>query len=82
MELQLQTNDLAAYLTATEIVDFGTANVSALAQSLGALHPEPADFARAAYRFVRDQIGHSADIQNPQTVTCKASDVLRHGEGI
>lgn len=30
--------------------------------------------------FVRDQIRHSADYR-PNPVTCKASEVLRHGTG-
>lgn len=35
---------------------------------------------RACFEFVRDEIRHSSDFElNP--VTCKASDVLRHGTG-
>lgn len=82
MELELHTSDSALYLAATEIVDFNAANVSALAQKLAALHGEPQAFARGAFTFVRDNIRHSADIAQPLTVTCKASAVLAHGEGI
>lgn len=81
-KLQLHTSNPAAYLAATEIADFNAANVSALAQKLVALHGEPSDFARAAFTFVRDNIRHSADIAQPLAVTCKASAVLAHGEGI
>lgn len=82
MTLEPQTNDPAAYLAPGEAVDFGAGNIVVLAQSLGVLYPAPGDFARAAFMFVRDKIRHSADIANPKTVTCKASDVLAHGEGI
>ena len=38
------------------------------------------DVARACFEFVRDEIRHSGDYElNP--VTCKASDVLKHGTG-
>lgn len=82
MKLELRTSAPALYLAATEIVDFNAANISALAQKLAALHTEPPDFARGAFAFVRDNIRHSADSVRPLTVTCKASAVLAHGEGI
>lgn len=81
-QLQLQTPNPAAYLAASEIVDFHAAGISSLAKKLAALHAEPSAFARAAFTFVRDNIWHSADIARPRTVTCKASAVLAHGEGI
>ena len=41
---------------------------------------DPVEVARACFEFVRDQIKHSWDFQlNP--VTCRASDVLKHGTG-
>lgn len=39
------------------------------------------DYIKIAYEFVRDHIGHSADI-NEDAITCTASDVLKAGHGI
>ncbi len=39
------------------------------------------DFIRKAYEFVRDNISHSADI-NEDIITCTASGVLKAGHGI
>ncbi|MZP44471.1 ABC transporter ATP-binding protein [Heliobacterium gestii] len=39
------------------------------------------EIVRAMYHFVRDEIAHSADIGG-QVVTCKASEVLEHRQGI
>lgn len=36
---------------------------------------------RVAFEFVRDEVSHSWDIQSNR-ITCKASDVLEHREGI
>lgn len=68
------------YLASTTYIDWEHPEVLAKARSLaeGLLGPE--DIARRCFEFVRDEIKHSWDYQlNP--VTCKASDVLRHGTG-
>ena len=39
------------------------------------------DFIKKAYEFVRDNISHSADI-NEDIITCAASEVLKAGHGI
>ena len=39
------------------------------------------DFIKSAFEYVRDNVGHSADIKGT-VVTCKASDVLKFKEGI
>lgn len=68
------------YLASTTYIDWEHPEVLAKARSLaeGLLGPE--DIAKRCFEFVRDEIKHSWDYQlNP--VTCKASDVLRHGTG-
>ncbi len=68
------------YLESTEFIDWQTAAVLSQATLLADGLTEPELIAKNCFEFVRDQIKHSADYQlNP--VTCKASDVLRHGTG-
>jgi transglutaminase-like putative cysteine protease len=68
------------YLAASTYIDFDTPDVFAAARRLAAGAASDADVARACFEFVRDEIRHSVDFKaNP--VTCKASDVLRHGTG-
>jgi len=68
------------YLSASTYIDFDTHDVRACARRLAAGRASEVDVARACFEFVRDEIRHSSDFKlNP--VTCKASDVLRHGTG-
>lgn len=69
-----------AYLAASAYIDFDHPLVAAQAQALAADGGDDAALARRCFEFVRDEIAHSWDFRrNP--VTCKASDVLRHGTG-
>jgi len=68
------------YLESTDDIDWKTPEILAQAQSLSKGLSDPEDVARVCFEFVRDEIKHSWDYElNP--VTCKASDVLRHGTG-
>jgi transglutaminase-like putative cysteine protease len=68
------------YLAASTYIDFDTPDVLACARRLAEGAASEADVVRACFEFVRDEIRHSVDFKmNP--VTCKASDVLRHGTG-
>lgn len=68
------------FLAASQYIDFDHPNVAAKAAELAKDSASPLETARRCFEFVRDQIKHSWDYQlNP--VTCKASDVLRHGTG-
>jgi transglutaminase-like putative cysteine protease len=68
------------YLSASTYIDFGTPDVRAAARRLAEGRVSEQEVARACFEFVRDEIRHSVDFKlNP--VTCKASDVLRHGTG-
>ncbi len=81
MHLILESSDLNGYLKATDIVDHHSREIRKLAGRLMAQNSDEIQLARAAYKYVRDNIAHSFDI-NGKTVTCRASDVLKYGEGI
>lgn len=71
---------MAAYLQATEIIDWQHPAILDLAKQLAADCGNPTDIAKACFEWVRDRIRHSVDYQlNP--VTCRASDVLQHRTG-
>lgn len=68
------------YLQSSEYIDWQNPEVMALAKQLASGAINEADIAQKCFEFVRDNIKHSWDYQlNP--VTCKASDVLKHGTG-
>jgi transglutaminase-like putative cysteine protease len=68
------------YLSASTYIDFDTPDVRASARRLAEGRASEEEVARACFEFVRDEIRHSVDFKlNP--VTCRASDVLRHGTG-
>ncbi|RTL30717.1 MAG: transglutaminase family protein [Rhodocyclaceae bacterium] len=68
------------YLGASRHIDFDHPQVSAKAAELASGTTDKTEIARRCFEFVRDHIRHSWDYrQNP--VTCRASDVLRHGTG-
>jgi len=79
--MKLQFSDMARYLEASDIIDFGYREVADLAFEIMAYSEDDISYIRNAYEYVRDNISHSADIQG-STVTCKASEVLRAKEGI
>lgn len=68
------------YLESTRYIDWQTPEVLTKAQSLAEGLTSPELIAQKCFVFVRDEIQHSWDYEcNP--VTCKASDVLKHGTG-
>jgi len=69
------------YLSASEVVDCQTENIQQLAASLSKNSGGSIGLAQTVYEYVRDRTSHSFDIDSNQ-VTCKASDVLKYGEGI
>jgi len=72
--------DLSAYLEESEFIDWRQAGVLAHARGLAAGADDTVEIARRCFLFVRDEIKHSWDYRlNP--VTCRASEVLRHGTG-
>ena len=68
------------YLDSTEYIDWKAPTILLQAKGLAEGAEKPEDIVRNCFEFVRDEIKHSHDYQlNP--VTCKASDVLLHGNG-
>lgn len=68
------------YLQSTEYIDWKNPNIAAKAKELANGARSEEEIARNCFEFVRDTIKHSLDFKmNP--VTCKASDVLKHGTG-
>lgn len=81
MQIIPQYNDLKPYLEADEIIDINSKEIIELSSNISTYSKNEIEYIKNAYEFVRDKISHSADIQG-KVVTCKASDVLRTGEGI
>jgi len=75
------SSELRAYLDCGDIIDWRTPEVRSLADVLTAGAAADVDKAKRLYEWVRDEISHSADAGH-ETVTCRASDVLRHRTGI
>ncbi|WP_433061694.1 transglutaminase-like domain-containing protein [Dactylosporangium sp. CS-033363] len=69
------------YLAADDIVQVPHPAVRTLAARLRSSHPSDRSFAQAAYEFVRDEVRHSFDADDPR-VTVRASEVLEHRVGL
>lgn len=69
------------YLVSSDIIDFDSPEVYEKAVEIKSQSNSNTDLIRKTYEFVRDKVGHSADIQG-SIVTCNASDVLKYEEGI
>lgn len=68
------------YLASTQYIDWQTPKVLEQAKALASGLKTDTQIAQVCFEFVRDHIKHSWDYQmNP--VTCRASDVLKHGTG-
>ncbi len=66
------------YLQKSEYIDWDNPSVHSKAKELAADSSDPHIIIKNCFEFVRDEIKHSWDFKlNP--VTCKASDVLKHG---
>lgn len=77
----VQTLPLAEYLRADTVVDHTHPDVVRQAASLRRGREDDVDYARATFAFVRDDIRHSLDAQDPR-VTLTASETLREGVGL
>ncbi len=68
------------FLEHSKYIDWQTPEVLALAAKLAEEGRDEKEVAQACFEWVRDEIKHSVDFKlNP--VTCKASEVLKHGTG-
>lgn len=81
MSIILSIDNIEAYLKEDDVIDYNNEIITQLADSLFQKADSEIEFIKAAYEFVRDNISHSADI-NEDIVTCNASEVLRAGHGI
>lgn len=79
MQLKLQSHNLNDYLISSEVVDYFNPNIKNLAKKFKTL--EGLELIEAVYKFVRDEVPHSFDI-NGKKLTCNASEVLENREGI
>lgn len=81
MNLVLYSNKIDEYLKHDDVIDYENEAIAELADTLFEKVDNEIDYIRAAYEFVRDQISHSADIDE-DGITCTASEVLKAGHGI
>jgi transglutaminase-like putative cysteine protease len=77
----LSSSDPDGYLASDHVLDFEHPAVAALAQALQRDNPGETAFAAAAFEYVRDEVGHSLDVQDPR-VTLSASETLSDGVGL
>jgi transglutaminase-like putative cysteine protease len=68
------------FLAATTYIDWTHPTITDKAAALAGDATDQLVIAKACFEFVRDEIKHSWDHQG-SPVTCKASDVLKHGTG-
>lgn len=73
--------DPSAFLAGDDVVEVAAPAVVALARSLREGAEDDTDFARRAYTWVRDEVAHTADAEDPR-VTLTATDVLEHRVGL
>lgn len=81
MKVTPYSNKLEDYLPEDEVVDYGNEEIKNIAEALYQKADNELNFIKAAYEFVRDNISHSADI-NEDEITCTASEVLKAHHGI
>lgn len=81
MSLSLYTDNIDEYLKKDDVVNYENTNIIQLADSLWSNADSDVEYIKKAYEFVRDNISHSADI-NEDMLTCSASEVLAEGHGI
>ncbi len=79
--MKLKTDDPADYLIHDSVVDWKNPFVYEKAILLTADCENDIDKARCLFKWVRDEIPHSKDIDS-DVVTCSASEVLKAGTGI
>ena len=75
------SNSIDEYLKCDEVIDYDNETIFKLADTLYQKVSNDLEFIKISYEFVRDNISHSADI-NEDIITCTASEVLKAGHGI
>ncbi|WP_072845118.1 transglutaminase-like domain-containing protein [Rhodococcus tukisamuensis] len=77
----LETAPPENYLAGNEFIDVDDQSVRTLALTLRQGADSDASFAKAAFEWVRDEVGHSYDVQDSR-VTLAASEVLAQRVGL
>ncbi|MGV9414087.1 transglutaminase-like domain-containing protein [Nocardia sp. NPDC003693] len=73
--------DPSAFLAGDAVVEVDHPEVRALGEKLRSESDGDIDFARRAFEWVRDEVGHSYDVRDPR-VTLRASEVLEQRVGL
>lgn len=81
MNVTPYSNIIDEYLKEDAVIDYTNEAVTQLADELFQKANNELEYIKMAYEFVRDNISHSADI-NEDIITCTASEVLKAGHGI
>ena len=81
MNIILFTDNIDEYLKEDKVINYGSENIMQLADALYQGTSNEVEYIKKAYEFVRDNISHSADI-NEDILTCSATDVLEAKHGI
>jgi len=71
---------LEKYLRSTDVIDWKTPEVLALAEQISAGQKDQTVIARSAFEWVRDNIQHCSDFDRDE-ITCSASEALTVGTG-
>ena len=81
MHIIHHSNKIEEYLKEDEVIDYKNEAIVEQANTLFEKASNELEYIKIAYEFVRDNISHSADI-NEDIITCTASEVLKAGHGI
>lgn len=81
MLIKLFTDNIDGYLKEDDVIDYSNKIITQLADALYQESDSEVEYIKKAYEFVRDNVSHSADI-NEDILTCSASEVLKVGHGI
>jgi transglutaminase-like putative cysteine protease len=81
MKILLYTTSLSDYLKEDDVIDYNDEAIIQLADELYKKADSETEYIKAAFEFVRDEVSHSADI-NEDMITCSASEVSRARHGI
>ena len=72
MSLILFTDNIDEYLKKDDVINYGNENIMKLADVLYRETNDEVEYIKKAYEYVRDNISHSADI-NEDSITCSAT---------
>ncbi|SOC06180.1 transglutaminase superfamily protein [Ureibacillus xyleni] len=81
MNLIAESIEIGNYLEELPVVNFSHHLLQKRAKTLFSDNQSDIEKVKIAFEFVRDQIAQSLDIES-RYVPCKASDVLKYGEGV